>query len=182
MDYQKNTKENIVFGIKSLVLTKVLMSIVLHYTTRLLYLRAYVLSYNQQQVQQYVPKRYNNTIHEQFLRSKIIKAILSSTTRIGLIICMEDPKEAPSIDYVYIEEDTKIEKTTMVDIVTTTHSVGSNAISIIILDASQANIQQKRDNKYILSINNMPNIQENKRLYQSSITASSLYEKEQKIF
>ena len=88
-----------------------------------------------------MPKRYDNTICKLFLRSKTIKVILSSITRIGLIICMEDPKEAPSIDYVYIEEDTKIEKTTMVDIVTTTHSVGSNAISIIILDASQANIQ-----------------------------------------
>ena len=48
MDYQQNTKENIVFGIRSLVPIEALISIVLHYTTRLLYLRAYILSYNQQ--------------------------------------------------------------------------------------------------------------------------------------
>ena len=49
---------------------------------------------------------------------------------------MEDPEEAPSVDYVYVEEDTKVEETTVADIVTTTHPVGSNAISIISLDAS----------------------------------------------
>ena len=48
---------------------------------------------------------------------------------------MEDPKEAPGVDYAYIE-DTEVEETTMVDIVTTGHPVGSNAISIINLDAS----------------------------------------------
>ena len=79
-------------------------------------------------------------------------------TIIGLIIYIEDPEEAPSVDHVHIKEDTEIEKTTILDIATTTHPVGSNAISIINLDASQANIQQKRDNKHILSINNMPNI------------------------
>ena len=44
---------------------------------------------------------------------KIIKVILSSTTRIRLIIYIEDPKEAPSIDYVYIKKDTKVEETTI---------------------------------------------------------------------
>jgi hypothetical protein len=84
-----------------------------------------------------VPKRHDNTIRKLFLRSKkITKAILSSTTRIRLIICIEDPKEAPSVDYVYIEEDTKVEETTIADIVTTTYPIRSNTISIINLDAS----------------------------------------------
>ena len=158
------------------------MSIVLHYTTWPLYLRAYVLSYNQQQVRQYVFKKHDNTIYKQFLRSKkIIKVTLSSMTRIGLIICMEDPEEASGVDYAYIE-NTKAEETTVADIVTTGHSVGSNAIFIINLDASQVSIQQKRDNKYILNIDNMPNIQESKKLYQPSITVFLLYGKEQKIF
>ena len=85
-------------------------------------------------------------------------------TRIKLIIYMEDPKEAFSIDYTYIE-DTKVEETTIADIITTSHPVRSNAISVINLDASQASIQQKRDNKYILSINNMPNMQESRKLH-----------------
>ena len=106
-----------------------------------------------------MPKRYNNTIYKLFLRSKrTTKATPSSTTIIRLIIYIEDPKEAPSINHVHIEEDTKIEETTIVDIITTTHPVRSNAIFIINLDTSQASIQQKRDNKHILSINNMPNI------------------------
>jgi len=83
-----------------------------------------------------VPKKYDNTIRKLPPRSKTIKAILSSTTRIGPIVYMEDPEEAPSVDYVYVEEDTKVEETTVADIVTTTHPVGSNAISIISLDAS----------------------------------------------
>ena len=78
-------------------------------------------------------------------------------TRIRLIIYIEDPKEALSVDYIYIE-DTKAEETTIADIATTSHPVRSNTISVINLDASQANTQQKRDNKYILSIDNMPNI------------------------
>ena len=78
-------------------------------------------------------------------------------TRIGLIIYMEDPKEAFSIDYAHIE-DTKAEETTMADIITINHPVRSNATSVINLDANQVSIQQKRDNKYILSINNMPNM------------------------
>ena len=82
-----------------------------------------------------MPKRYDNTIHKRFLRSKkTIKATPSSTTRIGLIIYIEDPKEAPSVDYAHIE-DTEAEETTIVDIVITSHFVGSNAISAINLDA-----------------------------------------------
>jgi hypothetical protein len=81
-----------------------------------------------------VPKRHDNTIYKLFLRSKIIKVILSSITRIGPIIRIEDPEEAPSVDYVYIEEDTKVEETTVADIATTTHPVRSNTISIINLD------------------------------------------------
>ena len=85
-------------------------------------------------------------------------------TRIGLIIYIEDPEEAPGVDYAHIK-DTKAEETTVVDIVTTSHPVGSNTTSVINLDAGQASIQQKRDNKYILSINNMPNMQESRKLY-----------------
>ena len=84
-----------------------------------------------------MPKRYDNTIYKLSLRiKKIIKVILSSTTRIGLIIYIEDPKEAPGVDYVYIEEDTKVEETTIADTVTTTHPVKSNTTSIINLDTS----------------------------------------------
>ena len=84
-----------------------------------------------------MPKRYNNTIYKLSLGiKKIIKVILSSITRIRLIIYIEDPKEAPSIDYVYIKEDTKVEETTVVDIITTTYPVRSNTIFIINLDTS----------------------------------------------
>jgi len=38
------------------------------------------------------------------------------------------------VDYVYIEEDTKVEETTVADIITTTHPIRSDAISIINLD------------------------------------------------
>ena len=55
-------------------------------------------------------------------------------TRIGLIICMEDPEEAFGVDHAHIK-DTEAEETTMADIVTTGHPVGSNAISMINLDA-----------------------------------------------
>ena len=55
-------------------------------------------------------------------------------TRIRLTICMEDPKEASGVDYAYIE-DTEVEETTIADIVTTGHPVGSNATSVINLDA-----------------------------------------------
>ena len=84
-----------------------------------------------------MPKRYDNTIYKLFLGiKKIIKVILSSTTRIRLIIRIEDPKEAPSVDYVYIEEDTKVEETTVADTVTTTYPVRSDTTSIINLDTS----------------------------------------------
>jgi transcription initiation factor IIE alpha subunit len=86
-----------------------------------------------------MPKRYNNAIHKLFLKSKTIKAILSSITRIGLIICIEDPKETLSINYIHIK-DTKVEETTMADIITIIYPVKSNAIFIINLDTSQASI------------------------------------------
>jgi hypothetical protein len=86
-------------------------------------------------------------------------------TRTGLIIHIEDPKEAPSLDYIHIKEDTEVKETTIADITTTTYPIRSNAIFTINLNTSQASIQQKKDNKYILSINNMPNMQENRKLY-----------------
>ena len=84
-----------------------------------------------------MPKRHDNTIRKLSLGiKKIIKVILSSTTRIRPIIHIEDPEEAPSVDYVYIEEDTKAEETTIADIVTTTYPIRSDTTSIINLDAS----------------------------------------------
>ena len=84
-----------------------------------------------------MPERYDNTIRKLSLGiKKIIKVILSSTTRIRPIIRIEDPEEAPSVDYVYIEEDTKVEETTIADIATTTYPVRSDTISIINLDTS----------------------------------------------
>jgi len=81
-----------------------------------------------------VPKRHDNTIYKLFLRSKkIIKATLSSMTRIGPIIRIEDPEEAPSVDHVHVE-DTEVEETTIADIATTTYPIRSDAISIINLD------------------------------------------------
>ena len=77
-------------------------------------------------------KRYDNIIHKRFLKSKkTIKVTLSRITRIRLIIYMEDPKEAPSIDYIYIKKDTKVKETTIANITTTSHPVKSNAISTI---------------------------------------------------
>jgi hypothetical protein len=82
-----------------------------------------------------MPKRYNNIIHKLFLKSKkIIKVTLNSMIKIGLIIYIENPKEAPGVNHIYIEEDTKIEETTVINIITTTHSIKSNAISVINLD------------------------------------------------
>ena len=84
-----------------------------------------------------MPERYNNTIYKLSLGiKKTIKVILSSTTRIGPIIRMEDPKEASSVDYVYIEEDTEVEETTVADTVTTTYPIRSDTTFIINLDAS----------------------------------------------
>ena len=83
-----------------------------------------------------MPERYNNTIYKRFLRSKkTIKVTLSSITRIGLIIYIEDPEETPGINHAYIK-DTEAEETTVVDIIITSHPVRSNATSVINLDAS----------------------------------------------
>jgi hypothetical protein len=83
-----------------------------------------------------MPKRHNSTIYKLLLKNqKIIKATLSSITRIRLIVYIEDPKEAFSVDYIHIE-DTEVEETTVVDIVTTTYFIKSDAISIINLDIS----------------------------------------------
>ena len=85
-------------------------------------------------------KKYNNIIHKLLLRSKkTIKAILSNITRIKLIIYIEDLKEASGIDYIYIE-DTKVKDITIVDIITTSHSIKSNTISLINLNTNQVNI------------------------------------------
>ena len=75
-----------------------------------------------------MPERHDNTIHKLFLRSKkTIKATPSSTTRIGLTVRMEDPEEALGVNHAHIE-DTKVEETTVADIVITNHPVGSNTI------------------------------------------------------
>ena len=78
-------------------------------------------------------------------------------TRIKPTIYIEDPKEAPSINHAHIK-NIKVEETTITDIITISYPVGSNITSVINLNTSQVNIQQKKNNKYILSINNMPNI------------------------
>jgi predicted transcriptional regulator len=84
-----------------------------------------------------MPKRHDNTIYKLSLGiKKTTKAILSSITRIGLIVYIKDPKEAPGVDYIYIEEDTKIEEIIMANITTTTHPVRNNVIFIINLNAS----------------------------------------------
>jgi hypothetical protein len=84
-----------------------------------------------------VPKRYNNTIYKLFFRNqKTIKVILSSMTKTRLIIHIKDPKETPSVDYIYIKEDTKVEKTTIADTITISYPIRSNAIFIINLDTS----------------------------------------------
>ena len=56
-------------------------------------------------------------------------------TRIRPIIYIEDPKEALSVDHAHVK-NTEAEETTMADIVTTGHPIGSNATSIINLDAN----------------------------------------------
>ena len=84
-----------------------------------------------------MPKRHDNTIRKPFLKSKkTIKITPSSTTRIGPIIYIEDSKEDPSINHIYIEEDTKAEETTIADIITTSYSVKSDITSAINLDTS----------------------------------------------
>ena len=64
------------------------------------------------------------------------QVILSSITRIGLIIYIKDPKEAFSVNYMYIEKDIKVKKITKVDIITISYPIKSNAISIINLNIS----------------------------------------------
>ena len=82
-------------------------------------------------------KKHNNTIYKLSLGiKKTIKTILSSTTRIKPIIYMEDFKKAPNIDYIYIEEDTKVEETTIADIIITTYFIRSDITSAINLDTS----------------------------------------------
>ena len=82
-------------------------------------------------------KRYNNTIYKRFLKSKkTIKVILSNITRIRLIIYIEDPKEAFSVNYVYIKKDTKVKEITVVDIVIIGYPIRSNIIFIINRDTS----------------------------------------------
>jgi ribosomal protein L7Ae-like RNA K-turn-binding protein len=79
-----------------------------------------------------MPKRHNNTIYKLSLGiKKTIKAILSSITKIKLIILIEDSKEAFSINHVHIKEET-----TIADIATTTYSIRSDVIFIINLDTS----------------------------------------------
>ena len=56
-------------------------------------------------------------------------------TRIRLIIYIEDPKEAFSVNHAHIK-NTKAEETTIVDIIITSHPVRNNAISVINLDTS----------------------------------------------
>ena len=60
-------------------------------------------------------------------------------TRIGPTVYIKDPEEALSVNHAYIK-NTKAEETTIADIVTTSHPVGSNAISAINLDVSQVSI------------------------------------------
>ena len=87
-----------------------------------------------------MPKRHDNITRKLFLRSKkTIKVILSSITRIRLIIRIEDPEEALSVDHVHIK-NTEAKETTVVDIIITGHPIKSNAISVINLNASQVSI------------------------------------------
>ena len=82
-----------------------------------------------------MPERHDNTIRKRFLKSKkTIKVTPSSITRIRPIIYMEDPKEVSGINHAHVE-NTKVEETTIVDIITISHPVRSNAISVINLDA-----------------------------------------------
>ena len=87
-----------------------------------------------------MPERHNSTIYKLLFKGKkTIKATLSSITRIGLIIYIKDLKEAPSINHVHIK-NTEVEETTIADIVTTTHPIKSNAISVINLNTNQISI------------------------------------------
>ena len=84
-----------------------------------------------------MPKRYNNIIYKLFFKSKkTIKATLNSITRIRPIIYIKDLREAFGINYIYTEEDIKVKKTTIANIITTSHPIKSNAISVINLDTN----------------------------------------------
>ena len=56
-------------------------------------------------------------------------------TRIRLTIYIKNSEETSSVNHAHIE-DTEAEETTIADITTTSHPVGSNITSIINLDAS----------------------------------------------
>ena len=56
---------------------------------------------------------------------------LSNITKIGLIVYIEDPKKALGVDYIYIEENTKVKETTMANIVITSYFIRSNTIFAI---------------------------------------------------
>ena len=77
-------------------------------------------------------KRYDNIIYKLFFKSKkTINIILSSIIRIRLIKYIKDFKKAFSVNYIYIKENTKVKKTTIADIITTSYfikSVGNNII------------------------------------------------------
>jgi hypothetical protein len=89
-----------------------------------------------------VLKRHDNTIYKLSLRSKkTIKATPSSMTRIGLIVYIEDSKEASGVDHIHIKENTKVKEITRADIITITYPIRSDAISAINLNTSQASIQ-----------------------------------------
>jgi len=65
---------------------------------------------------------------------------------------MEDPEEAPGVDYVHVEEDTEVEETTVVDIATTSHPIRSDAMSTINLaDVSLSKLRAYRDFVSLLS-------------------------------
>jgi hypothetical protein len=49
---------------------------------------------------------------------------------------MEDFKEAFSVNYIYIKEDTKIKKTIIADILTTNHFIRSSIVFITNLNTS----------------------------------------------
>jgi hypothetical protein len=49
---------------------------------------------------------------------------------------MEDFKKASGVNYIYIEEDTKVEEITITDIVITIHPVRSDVIFTINLDTN----------------------------------------------
>ena len=66
----------------------------------------------------------------------MIKVTLSNITKIGLIVCIKDFKEALSVDYIYIKEDTKVEEITVMDIVIISYPIRSNTIFIINFDTS----------------------------------------------